>query len=270
MSNGSNRGDDWLGLTERVCVVTGAAGGIGAETARQFARAGARVALLDLDGAGADRIAAEIRDWGREAVGIAVDIGMPDSVEAAGLVVRAQLGACAILVNNAAVQHAAPLLDLDIDKWQRALQVNLTGTLLCSQVFARQMIAEGLPGCLVHVGSIAGESPRPNGGAYSVSKAGLSMLSRQLAVELGTHRIRSNVVAPGFVHTALSDRIWSDPATAEKRCGMVPAGRAGLTMDLANAVVFLASDRASYVNGQTLLVDGGLNQMLMSMVPRPE
>lgn len=262
-------GAAWLGLAGRVCVVTGAGNGIGAETARQLAQVGAHVALLDRDEPRALTVAAEIVAAGGRALGLGADITSRAQIEAAAVRVERELGRCRVLVNNAAVQYVEPLMRLDMDKWRQALDVNLNGAVTCTQVFGQQMIAGGQGGSIVSVGSICGGFARPNGGAYSVSKAGLAMLSRQLSLELAEHRIRCNVVAPGFVKTALSEKIYRDADTLRKRMEMVPAGRIGETRDIADAIVYLASERAAYVNGQTLYVDGGLGETLMTLVPRP-
>jgi len=265
-----NTGQDWLALAGRVCVVTGAASGIGAETARALAEAGAQVALLDRDQQGVGRIAAEIVASGASALGIQADVTDPAAVGAAAAQVQQAFGPCSVLVNNAGVQIAQPLLELDLANWTRALEVNLTGALVCVRAFAPQMIAADRGGSIVNVGSITGSHPRPNGGAYSASKAGIAMLSRQIALELAPHRIRSNTVEPGFVHTALSDRIYRDPEVARGREQLIPLRRIGKTRDIADTILFLASDRSGYVTGQTVPVDGGLGQVVMAVVPRPK
>jgi NAD(P)-dependent dehydrogenase (short-subunit alcohol dehydrogenase family) len=260
----------WLGLAGQVCVVTGGGSGIGAGTARRFATAGAIVAILDRDRDGAESVASEIARGGGHAMGLEVDVTDIDAVTRAALQVSGKLGACSVLVNNAGVQLAQPLMTLDIERWKRALDVNLTGAFACAQVFGAQMIAAATRrGSIVNIGSITGETPRPDGGAYSASKAGIAMLSRQLAVELGSHGIRSNTVAPGFVRTSLSERTYKDPAVARGREDMVPLGRIGDIGEIADVVMFLASTRAAYVTGQTIVVDGGLGQCLMGLVPRP-
>lgn len=258
----------WLGLEGQVCVITGAGSGIGAETARQFARAGALVAILDLDGDSAASVAAEIVRSGGRAMGLQADVGHPESVAAAAAKIQTELGACRILVNNAAARHKDALLDISLAAWNRILGVNLTGALICTQAFAPQMIAAGKGGSLVHVSSIIGRHPQSNSGAYGVSKAGLVMLSNLLTVELGEHGIRSNVVSPGFTRTPANEAAYRDPETAAARAGMVPIGRVATPTDLAQVILFLASDRASYIDGQDIDVDGGVGRTLMNQVPR--
>jgi len=258
----------WLGLDGRVCVVTGAAGGIGAEIARELAAVGARVALLDRDEKAAKAVAATIAETGAKAIGVHCDITDEASVNGAAEAIAGQLGRCDVLVNNAAAIYADALMNVKIDKWNQLMSVNLTGFLLCSQVFGRQMIAGG-GGSMVHVASISGGVPQPYSGAYSVSKAGVKMLSRLLAVELGEHGIRSNVVSPAMVRTPMSEVIYKDPEVLRLRENIVPMRRISGPPDIAEAVLFLASDRASYISGQDILVDGGLSQAFLSLIPRP-
>ena len=258
----------WLGLAGQVCVVTGGGSGIGAETARRFASAGALVAVLDRDADAAAAVAAEIGATGRRAIAVVADIGSAETVKAAADRVLRELGPCRVLVNNAAVRHRDALIDIGLDAWNRVLGVNLTGALVCTQAFAGQMIAAAQGGSIVHVASILGHHPQPESGAYSVSKAGLIMLSRLLSLELARHRIRSNVVSPGFTRTPHTQASYVDPETAAGRLRMVPAGRVAEPADLADVIAFLASDRAGYIDGQDILVDGGLANTLMSLVPR--
>jgi NAD(P)-dependent dehydrogenase (short-subunit alcohol dehydrogenase family) len=146
--------------------------------------------------------------------------------------------------------------------------VNLTGYLLCAQAFGKAMIERGR-GAIVHTASIAGSEPQAFSGAYSVSKAGVLMLSRQLAVEWGPHGVRSNVLSPALVRTPMSESFYQAPTVLERRAAAIPLGRIGTPEDMAQVVLFLASDRAGYVNGQEIIVGGGFEQMLMSLIPRP-
>jgi NAD(P)-dependent dehydrogenase (short-subunit alcohol dehydrogenase family) len=262
-------GTAWLGLAGRVCVVTGAGRGIGAETARQLAAVGASVAVLDRDGESAATVATEIAHSGRRAIAIAADVTRADAVAAAAEKVRQDLGVCDVLVNNAAlVGYAGPLMDADVDQWNQTLAVNLTGALVCAQAFGRQMIAAGRAGCIVNVASICGHFALPRGGAYSVGKSGLMMLTRLLALELAEHGIRCNSVSPGFVHTPATDAAYRDADVAEGRRRAIPSGRIATPLDLANTIVFVASDRAGYINGQDILVDGAVGANLMNLMPR--
>jgi len=257
----------WLGLEGRVCVITGAGGGIGRATALGFAAAGAKLALLDRDTASAEETRAAVTAKGAEAVVVPCDVADEASVETAGELAERLVGPCGILVNNAGVLRPGKLDSVSLTEWNALLAVNLTGYLLCAQVFGRQMRAAGR-GAIVHIASIAGSLPQAASGSYSVSKTGVLMLSRQLAVEWAP-QIRSNVVSPGLVETPMSAAFYAAEGVRERRSAMTPANRIGRPQDMADAALFLASDRASFVTGQELLVDGGFSQTLMGLIPRP-
>jgi NAD(P)-dependent dehydrogenase (short-subunit alcohol dehydrogenase family) len=259
---------DWLGLSGRVCVVTGGGGGIGRAVATSLARAGARVAAIDLDQRGLEGTHAELGKLGTGHIVARCDTANPDSVAAAAETVEKSLGACSVLVNTAAVLRPGGLDKLSLAEWNAVLAVNLTGYFLCAQVFGNAMRKLGR-GSLVHVSSIAGSHAQGQSGAYSVSKAGVIMLSRQLASEWGPQGIRSNVVSPGMVITPMSQSFYDTPGVTERRTAVVPSRRIGMPQDIADAILYLASDRASYVNGDEITVDGGYANMLMNLVPRP-
>jgi len=259
---------DWLGLGDRVCVVTGAASGIGRETAIQLAAVGARVVAIDRNANGCARTAEEVRKAGIPALALECDVTQADSVSAAADRALAEFGRCDVLVNNAGILQPGRLEALSLSDWNGLLQVNLTGYLLCAQAFGRDMLARG-SGVLVHIASIAAWQPQAMSGAYSASKAAVAMLSRQLAFEWGPRRIRSNSISPGLVRTPLSESFYQAPGVKERREAIVPLRAIGGPLDIANVVVFLASSRAGYVTGQDIVVDGGLSQTLMSHVPRP-
>ena len=259
---------EWLGLRGRHCVITGAGGGIGRALAVAFAGAGARLTLLDRDRAACERTAAEIGKSDATAQAIECDVADPASVAAAAESALAASGVADALINNAGLLRPGPLATLAPAEWNAMLAVNLTGYFLCAQAFGREMLTRG-KGALVHVASIAARHPQPFSGAYSVSKAGVVMLSEQLALEWGPQGVRSNAVSPGLVRTPMSEAFYQAPGVAERRAAIVPMRRIGTTNDIAEAALFLASDRAAHVNGENLTVDGGVGRVLMGMIPRP-
>jgi len=266
MMQGSAR--NAFGLEGKVCVVTGAASGIGRGIALAFAAEGARVAVLDRNLAGAEETAAQARKLSSDTVAVPIDTAEEASVEAARLQVAESFGDADVLVNNAGVMGAGgKILDLSLADWNGLLAVNLTGYFLCSRSFGKPMVARR-SGALVHVVSITAMAPMPFGGNYSVAKAGAAMMSRLLAAELAPHGVRSNCVHPGLVQTPMTQVSYDNPDVAKARAAIVPQGRVAQPDDIAQAAVFLASPRAGYVTGADLLVDGGLQQGLMSRIPR--
>lgn len=266
---GAESGTDFLGLAGRVCVVTGAGSGsgIGRAIALGFASQGASVAVLDRNLEGAQAVAAEITQRGGQAHAIGCDVSDAASVNAAAEHSAAAFGPCDILVNAAGVLRPGALESLSLEEWNAVLAINLTGYFLCAQTFGRQMRGKGR-GALVHIASIAASHANTNGGAYAVAKAGVVMLSRQLALEWAPFGIRSNAVSPGMTLTPMTEAAYTRPGTAEPRNQAIPAGRVGMPKDIADAVLFLASDRSSYVTGEELVVDGGFTRNVLGLVPR--
>ena len=261
----------WLQLRRRVCVVTGAASGIGRAVAQVLAAQGARLALIDKNAAQLEAVAAELADAGGEAVAVACDTSDEQQLQAAAAEVERELGAACTLVNNAGVLRAGSLDALTLADWNLVLSVDLTGYWLAAKAFAAQLRSHREQGgaSLVHVASIAGHFPQSHSGAYSAAKAGVCLLSRQLAVEWGADAVRSNVVCPGMIRTPLSADFYAQPGVEQARSAATASGRVGEPEDIAHAVAFLASPRASYVNAAEIMVDGGMSSKLMDMVPRP-
>lgn len=246
----------------RVALVTGAAHGIGEGVARAFAATGARVAVADIDGAGARALADELRAATRHAWGGQVDVAVPAQVDEFVESVIGAFGHVDILVNNAGVKTNAPgstseVVDMPLALWQRTLDVNLTGPLLVTQAVVRRMVERGHGGKVINITSGAGRSARRGAAHYCSSKAALGMLTRVMAIELAPHRINVNAVAPGLV-------LLEDPsASPERRAYLhailqgIPWGRFGTPDDIAGAVLFLASPGADYITGEELHVSGG-------------
>jgi NAD(P)-dependent dehydrogenase (short-subunit alcohol dehydrogenase family) len=266
MAMTTQNASDWLGLSGRVCVVTGGGGGIGRAVAIDLARAGARVAAIDRHEQGLARTQEELP--GGNHVMVPCDVASAESIAIAAETIEKAAGPCSVLVNAAALLRPGSLDTLSLAEWNAVLSVNLTGYFLCAQIFGRQMRNAGR-GSIVHVASIAGSHAQARSGAYSVSKAGVIMLSRQLAAEWGPQGIRSNVVSPGMVVTPMSQAFYDTPGVTERRSAVTPLRRIGMPQDIADAVLFLASDRSSYVNGDEITVDGGYVRTVMNLIPRP-
>lgn len=255
-------------VTGTVCVVTGAGSGIGRACAGALAQAGGRVILLDRNGESVEAAAARIRATGGDALALPCDVSDPDSVDAAAIETERRFGQAAVLVNAAGQLRPGALATLPLAEWNALLAVNLTGALICAQRFGAGMRA-ARRGSLVHVASIGARHPTPHAGAYSVAKAGIAMLSQQLALEWAQYGVRSNVVSPGLIHTGMTAAFYDDPGITAARSAIVPQGRIGQPEDIARAVLWLAGPASDYVTGQDLTVDGGLSQALLGLLPRP-
>jgi NAD(P)-dependent dehydrogenase (short-subunit alcohol dehydrogenase family) len=243
-------------LTGRTALVTGAGSGIGSGIAAALARAGCRVAVNYHDTPdGAVQTVAAIRQSGGEAFAVRGDVRNASAVTALIDEIVERTGALDVLVNNAGVQTWTPFLDVTEEEWDFVIDTNLKGCFLCTQAAARQMKLQGR-GAIVNIGSGCNKVPFPRLVAYTASKGGIEMLTKVAAVELGPLGIRVNCVAPGAID--IERTRLEDPNYAETWGRVAPLRRVGVPKDVADAVVFLASDAASYVSGQTLWVDGAL------------
>lgn len=244
-------------VSGKVAVVTGGAGGIGAAIVSHLAEAGAAVALWDLDENAATRAASSI-DAERPVIGLGVDVTDPGRVDAGVSAVEERLGAIDILVNNAGVDVIGPFLDSDERAWDRVIAVNLTGTILCCHRVARSMVDRG-GGAIVNIGSDAGRVGSSGEAVYSATKGGVIAFTKALARELARSGVRVNCVCPGPTDTPLLDQLArTDQALYGALARAIPMRRIAQPSDIAPAVLFLASDGAAYVTGQTLSVSGGL------------
>lgn len=253
-----------FGMDGKVCAVTGGAGGIGSAIVAAFVQEGAKVAVLDRGADLPDSVAGVASGMARA---FACDISDSSTIAEAEQEIRSTLGPVDILVNCAAIQSRGALADLSDEAWDAAININLRGAFLCSRVFGNQMRARG-SGVIVHVSSVQAHYPSPQAGAYSPAKSGLSLLSKQIALEWGPDGVRSNTVMPAWVITPMSRPMYERPGFTEARESMVPLGRIGRPEDTAQAVLFLASDRASYITGTDLMIDGGLTCNLMGGLQR--
>ena len=241
-------------------LVTGAAGGLGAAIASRLARDGYRVAIVDTDEAAARAQAARLPN----AASFAADVTDEAAIEA---VLDAFGDVPDVLVNNAGIVRFGPLLEHSVADFRKVLDVNLTGTFIVTCAVARRMVARG-SGAIVNITSLNAVAPSPDAGAYPASKAGVALLTQHFALALGPHGIRVNAVAPGFIDAGMSAPIYEDADVRKVRGGQVPIGSVGTAEDVAEAVAFLASDKARYTTGHQLMVDGGLSFSLKNHLPR--
>ena len=240
-----------------VAVITGAARGIGRAVTRRFLDIGWRVALLDVDASTLSRTRDEL-GVAHRVLALECDVAMPGQVQSSFEAIVTRWGRIDALVNNAGVAVFKPILDTTYEEWSRVLDVNLGGAFLCTQAAARVMLAKpGRPcGSVVNIASISGLRASTLRVAYGTSKAALIHLTKQQAAELGNVGIRVNAIAPGPVDTAMAKQVHT-PAIRKDYQDTIPLGRYGTEDEIAAAVVFLCSPDASYINGQTLAVDGG-------------
>lgn len=242
-------------LIDKVALVTGAARGIGRVIALKFASAGADVAVVDISLEAAEAVAAEIRNMGRRAVAASGSVDKPEDVEAFVAKISSELGRIDILVNNAGITRDTLLLRMKEEEWDSVLSVNLKGAFLCTKAVAKLMIKQR-NGRIVNISSVVGLMGNAGQVNYSASKAGLLGLTKSVARELASRNITVNAIAPGFITTSmtevLSENVKKDLMT------QIPLGRLGSPEDIANTALFLVSDAASYITGQTIAVDGGM------------
>lgn len=259
----------WLKLKDKVVVITGAAGGMGSKFANDFAEQGSNLVLVDQV---ADRIEKEAQElsskYGIQALPLTADVTNEEQVDNMVKQAYDKFEMVDVVVNTAAILRFSPLEDLELDEWKRELDINLTGYFLVSQRFGRKMI-EQKHGDFIHVSTVAAQFPETYSGAYSTTKAGVDMLSKQMAAEWGQFGIRSNCVRPCLVKTPMSADFYSDPEVEKGRSRLIASKRIGELQDISNLVLFLASDRSDYLNGELVNVDGGINVMMQDMIPKP-
>jgi NAD(P)-dependent dehydrogenase (short-subunit alcohol dehydrogenase family) len=244
-------------LDGRVALVTGASRGIGSAIANALAEQGAQVVLSSRKQADLDDEAGRINTrFPEHAVGIAAHAGRPEDLERLVGEVMKRFSRIDILVNNAATNpYFGPVLDAEVSVWDKTFEVNVRGIFILTKlVYAASM--ERLGGSVINVASTGGIRPGLGLGIYNITKASVIMLTRQLARELGG-KVRVNAVAPGLIKTRFAEALWGNEAILDRVIASNPMGRIGLPDEIAGAVVFLASDAASYVNGEVIVIDGG-------------
>lgn len=236
---------------DKVAIITGGAGGMGIELCKHFASEGAQVVLMDAVAASVDKGVAAV---GARCVGMTCDVSSEASVNAAFDQAARDLGRIDILVAAAGVRPMAQLMEQSVDEWERCMRINLTGVLLTNRAAARHMLAAG-KGAIVNIASVNGVRACEGMGAYNVSKAGVIMLTKTLACELGPTGVRVNAILPAQVETPMiAEQVGTERKRREDR---IPMGRYGKPHEIATAAAFLASDDASFITGHELALDGG-------------
>ena len=242
-------------LSGRRAIVTGAAQGIGAATARTLVEHGASVVIADLDASLAVDTAQELAKLGGTAVPVKVDVRDPDEVQAAVDLCVAELGGLDILVNNAGITRDATLRKMTVDDFEAVIDVHLKGSFLATKSASLAMRDQGTGGAIINISSISGKVGMIGQANYSAAKAGLVGFTKAVAKELAPHNIRVNAIQPGLIRTAMTEALRAD--IWESKLAEVPLRRAGEPEDVGNAVVFLASELSSYITGVVLEVAGG-------------
>ncbi|HEY1903741.1 MAG TPA: glucose 1-dehydrogenase [Terracidiphilus sp.] len=246
-------------LQGKVAVVTGAGTGIGQAIAVAFAQAGATV-VVDYVGevSASTETMGKINATGAKSLAVAADVSLPDDVNRLFQKTIATFSRLDILVNNAGIEKKFAFVDCPLQVWEKIIAVNLTGAFLCAQAAAKQMIAQGAGGRIINISSIHEDLPMVTNAAYCVSKGGMRMLMRTIAVELAPHQITVNNIGPGAIFTPIDKEVEENPKLNDQLMAEIPLRRWGKPEEVAQLAVYLASEDASYVTGSTHFIDGGM------------
>ncbi len=243
------------GLTDKAVLVSGGSSGIGKATVRRFLEEGSRVVFCGHDEGEVRATTAELSPLG-SVDGVTCDVSREDDVTRLVEAAESALGPIDVLINNAGIARKDPFLEIDVAEWDRILRVNLTGMFLVAQAVARRMVARKA-GVIVNMASTNALGGEENFAHYNASKGGVLQLTRTMAVELGRHGIRVNCLCPGFIRTPLNDALGDEAFVEAYERERIPLGRAGTAEEVAAAYAFLASDDASFIHGEALVIDGG-------------
>jgi 2-deoxy-D-gluconate 3-dehydrogenase len=243
-------------LEGRRALVTGASKGIGFETCRVLADAGADIAAVGRDEAGLAEVCEAVEALGRRCVPITADLATVEGPRAAARNALEAFGTIDILVNNAGVTTIKSIIDTPVDDWEWVNNVNLRAPYLLAQALVPKMIEQRL-GKVINISSQSGVVALDDHGAYGASKGGLNMLTRVMTVEWAKHNIQSNSICPTVILTPMGEMVWGDPAKGDPMKAKIPAGRFGRTTEVADLILFLASSASDMICGQTILLDGG-------------
>ncbi len=247
-------------LKDKVAIITGGGSGFGEVTARLFAREGAAIMIADINGEAAQTVADSIAAEGGQAVWARTDVTSSSSVEAMVQAALNRFGRVDILFNNAGIEGFGTVVDTDENAWERIFAVHVRGTYLCSKYALPAMIEGRRGGSVVNVSSVAGLVGIRNMTAYSAAKGAILSMTRSMAVDFAQYGVRVNCVAPGTTMTPMGQRLveGDTPEQLALRMSRYPLNRFGRPEEIANAVLFLASDESSYATGSCLVIDGGL------------
>lgn len=248
---------DYLSLEGKVAIVTGGSRGIGKAIALTLADAGADVVVSSRKLADLEVVAEEIRGLGRRSLPVAAHVRESEDIRNLVEKVKNEFGRIDILVNNAATNPAmGPLVDMDEKMYDQIMNTNLKGYTLLSQLAAKQMISQG-GGSIVNISSVLGVTPDKGLGLYCISKAGIIMLTKAMAKELGEYNIRVNAIAPGVIQTRFSQALWNDEVLMKEELKNTPLKRIAQPEEVGRTALYLASNASAYVTGQTIIMDGG-------------
>jgi len=253
-------------LKGKVAIVTGAGRGIGRAISLEYAREGADVVVSDIDLQAATDAAKEVRSLGREELAVKVDVSDSTEVREMAENVLNRFGKIDILVNNAGFfKRTSPIVDLSEEEWDKAMDVNLKGTFLCTKYVGKQMTKQR-EGLIINIASISGLMPFVHWGPYSPSKAGVISLTQLAALELAEYNIRVNAICPGPIRTPLTDIVYADKKLREARIKSIPLNRFGEAEEVAKVAVFLACEDSSYMTGHAIVVDGGSSKSTFHLI----
>lgn len=238
----------------RIALVTGGAQGIGYACAEALKEDGRRIVLSDINADGVAEAAVRLGDG---TIGLTCDMADADAIQAMFDRIESELGPVSVLVNNAGVALPGDFLDYDLDAFRKVIDINLTGVFIATQRAARTMVAQGVKGSIVNMSSVNAQLAIPSIPAYCASKGGVMQITKAAALALAPYGIRVNAVGPGSIDTAMMAGVNANPAAFETAMSRTPLRRAGTAREIGDIVAFLASDKASYITGETIYADGG-------------
>lgn len=241
-----------------VVIVTGSGKGIGKATALAFGKEGYSVVTNDLSSEDSKKVAEEIRNNGGKAYSIPGDVSKPSDVNNLVQETVEEFGHLDVMICNAGIQTESSFINMNFEQWQKLMDINLTGTFLCGQRAARQMLKQEKGGSIINMSSVHQKIPWPNHVHYASSKGGMKMLTESMALELADENIRVNAIAPGAIKTPMNRDLLQDQEKIENLEEKIPLGRLADPEEVAEIALFLASDKAKYVTGSTYFIDGGL------------